>query len=187
MPKALAKFDELKHGYDDGHLYGAKFKDFPYLEEGDKCQVAESDVDLEIALLEEAGCQNMTVLQKLNGEIDFGEIQLCGGEKPKCYIRNTCAETTKTTTITTTTITVTTTTTTTVLYECHCKVFAEGQGPGCQGNCCALSSDGTGGSGSDQDCMTETTENKCNGRTNGANQKFCVYESHAHWETLKMS
>jgi len=126
-----------------------------------------------------APCQNTTVLQKLNGKVEFGEIQLCGGEKPKCYIRNTCEE--PTTTIITTTITITTSTTTTLLYECHCKAFAQDQLPGCQGQCCA------GGQEYDSDCMLMKTENSCNGRTNGASQQFCVWKSHSHWETMKMS
>lgn len=131
-----------------------------------------------------AGCRSTTVLQKVNGAVNLTQIQLCGGENATCYIMNKCRE--PTTTITTTTITITTSTTTTIVYECHCKVFAENQGPGCSGKCCILSSNNTGGEGFDSDCMTQKNEQSCNTRTNGANENFCTYKSRAHWRTMEM-
>jgi len=128
-----------------------------------------------------ADCRNITVFQKLDGKVGFANVQLCGGEKSDCYIDNVCKE--PTTTVTTTTITVTTSTTTTVVYECHCKVFAEGQGPGCAGKCCVREND-EGGEGFDTDCSTETDETGCNQRLNGANQNFCVYKKQAYWKSL---
>jgi len=224
MPKALATEDQVADACDGG-IYGKLCADFPDLEEGDKCEVAQSPLDS--ALLEEVGiyhtlgssptpaptkppapaptpdeelkpagadeelspagaptpadCRNATVFQKLSGKVGFANIELCGGEKANCYIDNVCEE--PTTTITTTTKTITTSTTTTVVYECHCRAFAEGQGPGCSGKCC-VRKDNEGGEGFDTDCSTETDENGCNERLNGANQNFCVYKRQSYWKSL---
>jgi len=178
MPKALATEGGVADACDGG-IYGESCVDFPDLEEGDKCEVAQNP--LAPVLLQKADCRNITVFQKLDGKVGFANVQLCGGEKSNCYIDNVCKE--PTTTVTTTTITVTTSTTTTVVYECHCKVFAEGQGPGCVGKCCAREND-EGGEGFDSDCSTETDETGCSSRLNGANQNFCVYKKQAYWKSL---
>jgi len=178
MPKALATEDKLADAC-DSDLYGKYCVDFPDLEEGDKCEVVQSN--LNAALLQEAGCRNTTVFQKLSGKVGFANIQLCGGEKATCYIDNVCEE--PTTITTTTTKTVTTTTTTTLVYECHCRAFADGKGPGCSGKCC-VRKDNEGGEGFDSDCDTEKEEKGCNQRLNGANQNFCVYKTQAYWKSL---
>merc|ERR1719360_395497 len=130
-------------------------------------------------------CENgtvFTVFQKKNNRVEFAEVQLCGGASPvNCYIDDTCEE--PTTTITSTTKTSTTTTTTTLVYECHCKVFVDGQGPGCKGKCCT-SKGNEGGVGYDSDCKTETSEEGCTERTNGAGEQFCLYKTTTYWNSV---
>ena len=59
---------------------------------------------------------------------------------------------------------------------CHCENFDAGDGPGCSGSCCARVGGvltGTGGDGSDSDCLTSTNEYECNRRTNWLSQTYC--------------
>jgi len=183
-PKVLANASALDAKCKNG-FYGKNCQDFA-LEENDICELAGSHSALpDYNKLPSDNCENgtvFTVFQKKNNTVEFAQLQLCGGASPvNCYIADVCKG--PTTTITSTTITSTTTTTTTLDYECHCKVFVDGQGPHCEGKCCT-SKGNEGGVGFDSDCKTETSEEGCNERINGVGQQYCLYKTTTYWKNL---